>query len=200
MGRPKHTVTVVGHGATRVVPDSAVVHVTATHRAASLAEALAGAESARESVVAVARRFTDRVASQHLTVSREDHHGGFEVDAFAARHSLVLRCDGLEEAGDLVTALAEEVGNRLSIDHVGLEVAETDDAERWAREAAFTDARAKAEHLAAQAGGGLGAVVSIAEGGASGSPRFARAMAASAHFEPGETTVEQQLTVTFELT
>ena len=100
----------------------------------------------------------------------------------------MLRCDDLDQAGD-----------RLSIDHVALEVAETGDAERMAREAAFADARAKAEHLAAQAGGALGGVVSIAEGGASGSPRFAHAMAASARFEPGETTVEQQLTVTFEL-
>lgn len=194
------TVTVVGHGATRVVPDSAVVHVTATHRAPSLAEALAGAESAREAIVTVAREFTDRIASQHLSVSREDHHGGFEVDAFAARHSLVLRCDGLDDAGALVTALVQAVGDRLSVDHVGLEVADTARAERRAREAAFADASAKAEHLAAQAGCGVGPVQSIAEGGMAGSPRFARAMATAAQFEPGETTVEQQLTVTFELT
>ena len=53
------TITVVGHGASRVAPDTAVVHVAATFSAASLAEALAGAESARASVVTVARRFTD---------------------------------------------------------------------------------------------------------------------------------------------
>ncbi|WP_395658882.1 SIMPL domain-containing protein [Nocardioides sp.] len=189
------TITVVGHGASRVAPDTAVVHVAATFSAASLAEALAGAESARASVVTVARRFTDEIASQHLSVGREDHPG----PGYHARHALLVRCAGLDEAGALVTALADEVGDRLSVDHVGLEVSDTADAERLAREAAFTDAREKAEHLAAQAHGTLGQVESVTEGGTPGSPRFARALAASAHFEPGETTVEQQLTVTFEL-
>jgi uncharacterized protein len=187
------TVTVVGHGVTRVVPDSAVVHVAATHRASTLPEALAGTESARSSIVAVAHRFTDQVGSQHLSVGRDELEGS----AFRARHELVLRCEDLDRAGQLVTALADEVGDRLRVDHVGLEVSDTAEAERLAREAAFADARAKAEHLAAQAGGAVGQVESVAEGGVGPSPRFA--LAASAGFEPGETTVEQLLTVTFEL-
>lgn len=193
------TVTVVGHGATRVAPDAAVVHVAAVHRARSLPDALAGAESAREQVVEVARRWTDRIASQHLSVSRDDL--GRSSAGYQARHALLVRCSGLEEAGALVTALAQEVGDRLSVDHVGLEVTDTTAAEREAREAAFADAREKAEHLAAQAGGALGRVESVSEGGLAGSPRFAIPQAAGAKvsFEPGETTVEQQLTVTFEL-
>ena len=189
------TVTVTGHGTASATPDAAVVHVTATHRARTLPEALAGAESARETVVAAARRLTEApgaVASQHLSVGRDAPDHG----AFAARHSLVVRCDDLERAGALVTALAEEVGDRLQVDHVGLEVSDPSAAERAAREAAFADARAKAEHLAAQAGASLGQVESIVEGGGGPSPRFAMA---AVRFEPGETTVEQQLTVTFEL-
>lgn len=187
------TVTVVGHGTASATPDAAVVHVTATHRARTLPEALAGAESARDTVVMVARRFTDQVASQHLSVGRDAPDHG----AFQARHGLRLRCDDLTRAGELLTALAEEVGDRLLVDHVGLEVSDTSDAERAAREAAFADARAKAEHLAAQAGASLGQVESVSEGGSGGpSPRFALA---AVRFEPGETTVEQQLTVTFEL-
>jgi len=189
------TITVVGHGATLVAPDAAVVHLAATHRAASLAEALAGAESARERVVAVARRYTDRIASQHLSVGRD----GAEDGGYQARHALLVRCASLDEAGALVTALAEEVGDRLSVDHVGLEVSDTAEAERLAREAAFADARARARHLAAQADGELGPVASVTEGGAPGTPRFARAAAMQASFEPGETSVEQLLTVTFEL-
>ena len=42
----------------------------------------------------------------------------------------------------------------------------------------------------------LGQVESITEGGGGPSPRFALA---AVRFEPGETAVEQQLTVTFEL-
>lgn len=186
------TVTVVGQGSAGVTPDAAVVHVAATHRARTLPEALEGAESARATLVEVARRFTDRVASQHLSVGRDAPDHG----AFQARHALVIRCGDLAQAGDLVTALAEAVGDRLVVDHVGLEVSDTAEAERSAREAAFADARARAEHLAAQAGATLGQVASIAEGGSGPSPRFALA---AVRFEPGETTVEQQLTVTFEL-
>lgn len=187
------TLTVVGHGTARAVPDVAVVHVTAVHRARSLSEALAGGESARESIVARARRFTDEVASQHLAVGRDAPDHG----AFHARHSLLLRCADLDQAAALLTSLVDEVGDRLQVDHVGLEVSDPTGPERLAREAAFADARARAEHLAAQAGGTVGAVQSVVEGGAGPSARFA--MAASVGFEAGETAVEQQLTVTFEL-
>lgn len=190
------SVTVVGRGAAGVVPDAAVVNVTAVHRARTLPEALAGAESAREALVEVARRWTDRIASQHLSVGRDDPG----KPAYHARHSLQIRCAGLEEAGELVTALAEEVGDRLSVDHVGLEVTDTSAAEREARDAAFADARDKAEQLAAHAGGTLGAVESVTEGGMAGVPRFAaQAMTVGVGLVAGETSVEQTLTVTFEL-
>jgi uncharacterized protein YggE len=192
------TITVVGHGVARAVPDSAVVRVAAVHRAASLPEALAGAESARASIATTARRFTEQISSRDLSVHADrDSQAG--PTYFHARHSLVLRCSDLDQAGELVSALAEEVGNRLQIDQVGLELGDAREATRLAREAAFADARATAEHLAAQAGGALGQVESIAEGGGGFGRATALAASADVHFEAGETSVEQTLTVTFEL-
>ena len=52
------TVTVTGQGIAREVPDTVVVRVSAAHRAAGVAEALAGADSAATEIVAVGRRHT----------------------------------------------------------------------------------------------------------------------------------------------
>ena len=48
------TLTTTGHGTATATPDTAVVRVSAVHQGATLADALAGAESARASVVEVA--------------------------------------------------------------------------------------------------------------------------------------------------
>jgi uncharacterized protein YggE len=193
------TITVVGHGVSHAVPDVVVVELAAVHLARTLPEALSGAESARAAIVATARRFTDQVGSRGLSVGAEWNDAGRQ-DRYRARHSLLIRCTDLDQAGELVSALADEIGERLTVDHVGLEVGDPAEATRLAREAAFADARATAEHLAAQAGGALGQVENVSEGGAPGFGRVT-AMAASSkvHFEAGETAVEQTLTVTFEL-
>lgn len=194
------TITVSGRGVGRATPDTAVVHAAAVHHAAALPDALAGAESARASMVEVARRFTDQVASQSLSVTAEWTE--MARQRFRARHALVLRCPDLEQAGALVAALAAEVDDRLEVDHVGLEVDDPRDAETAARAAALEDARAKAEHLAGLAGGTLGPVVSITEGSGHGPGPMAESLArsfAKVGFEAGETMVEQTLTVTWEL-
>ena len=48
------TLTVTGTGSAAAVPDTALVRLSAVHRARTLTEALAGAESAREAVVTAA--------------------------------------------------------------------------------------------------------------------------------------------------
>ena len=192
------TITVTGHGVVQVVPDVAVVQLAAVHQAPTLPEALSGAESARSAIVETARRFTDQVGSQGLSV-RPDWNDVGRLDGYTARHALVLRCADLDQAGELVTALATEVGRRLQIDHVGLEVGETAEATRQARESSFADARAKAEHLAAQAGSALGQVESVVEVEPGHGSAVVRAASSKVSFEAGETAVEQALTVTFEL-
>ena len=204
------TITVAGHGTAYATPDTAEVRVVAVHRDSGLSEALAGAESAREGVVTTSRRYVDasRVASTNLSVwPTHDHEG--RPAGYEARHSLTIRCDDLVQAGALVTALAADVGHRLQVESVSLVVADTSEPLRLARERAFADARARAEHLAGMAGeataGGvsLGGVQAITEGGTPSPPvPYAgdlRAAKAEASFEPGETAVSASLTVVFEL-
>ncbi|MFA6574822.1 MAG: SIMPL domain-containing protein [Nocardioides sp.] len=194
------TVTVTGHGIAPVTPDSAVVRVTAVHRAPTLAEALAGASSAGAAVTSVARAHVDaaRLSSRELSVwPAHDHEG--RQSGFEARHGYTVTCSDLDVAGALVTELATQVGDRLQVEGVSLEVSDTSAAVTAAREAAYADARARAEHLAGLADVSLGDVQSLVEG--AGAVPMARGFEAMAKgdvvLEPGEGSLGQSLTVTW---
>ena len=121
-----------------------------------MAEALSGVVGVRPTGSAeVARERTCCPASTGLSVwpwhDPEGRAGGFE-----ARHSLAVRCASVEEAGDLLSALADAVGDALVVDGVSLDVSDTSDARATAAEAAWDDARAHAAHLAALAGAAAG--------------------------------------------
>lgn len=196
-------ITVVGHGSTRVVPDTAVLRISATHRATTLVDALAGASSAGRSVVAISQRHVAaaRVTSGELSVWPVHDQEGRPSD-FEARHGYTILCDDLALAGTVLTDLAAEVGDRLQVEGVSLEVSDTAAAVVGARGAAYADALARASHLAALAGVRLSEVQAVVEGGAAVS--MTRGVAAKSamsssevSLEPGESTVSQTLTVTW---
>jgi uncharacterized protein YggE len=198
------TVTVTGHGESRVVPDSAVVRVAAVHRAAGVAEALAGADSAARQIAATGREHTtpERIGSTSVQIWQAHDNAG-APSGFEARHSLTLRCDDVDAAGALLSALAESVGDRLQLEGVSLDVGDRGPAETAAREAAYADAVDRGTHLAALAGSSLGDPQEVVEGAAVsivGQPRVAKAVAmADVGLEPGELSVTSSVTVTFQL-
>ncbi|MXG90817.1 SIMPL domain-containing protein [Nocardioides flavescens] len=193
------TLTVTGHGSASAVPDSAVVRVAAVQRGSSLTEALEGAESARARVVAVAAEHS--VATRDLAIWPVHDDQGRPA-GFEARHALAVSTTTVEQAGDLLAALAAEVGDRLVVEGVDLVVADPTAALGRAREAAYADATARAEHLASLAGAVLDRVQSIGEGavpvGPPGGPVLAAAKA-DVGLQPGESTFTAALTVTWSL-
>lgn len=200
----ERTVTVTGRGESRAVPDAASIRISLHHRAAGVADAVAGADSAARQAVATAHTFTTppRIASSGLQVwPAHDHEG--RQNGFEARHELSIGCDDVAVAGKLVGALAAKVGDRLQIDSFSLEVSEPAAAQTAAREAAYADARVKAEHLASLGNATLGDVLAIAEGGSSspGPMYMEQAMGAKRDmsFEPGETAIGASVTVTWAL-
>jgi uncharacterized protein len=196
------TVTVTGHGEARVVPDSAVVRVTAVHRAAGVADALGGADSAARQIVATGREHTtpEQIGSTAVQIwPAHDQQG--EPDGFEARHSLTIRCPDVGAAGALLGALAESVGDRLQIEGVSLDVSDRTAAETAAREAAYADAIERGTHLAGLAGSELGEPQAVMESAYAEAP-VGRAMLASRDavaLEPGELAVTASVTVTFQL-
>jgi uncharacterized protein YggE len=198
------TVTVIGQGTSREVPDTVVVRVAAAHRAAGVAEALAGADSAATEIVAVGRRHTDasQISSTNLNVwPAYDNQG--KPSGFEARHSLQLSCSDVTKAGALLSELATTVGDRLQVEGLGMEVADPGRAMVRARAAAYADAVAKAGQLAELAGGRLGDVQAMAEGSGMPWPVMdmaaggAQQMAKSVSIQPGETALTATLTITF---
>ncbi|MFN8194969.1 MAG: SIMPL domain-containing protein [Nocardioidaceae bacterium] len=203
----KRTVTVSGQGTVKVAPDTAVVRVAASHRAADVAAALDGVTSALDAMAAVAREHTDpeRVSSTELSVwPAYDDQG--RPSGFEARHGLAIVVPDLAVAGRLIAGLAGAVGNRLNVESVSLEVGDPAAARTAAREAAFADARDRAEHLAGLAGAVLGDVVAVAEGAGlppgpleSGGARVMAAAAKDVSFQPGQRSLASGVTVTWTL-
>jgi len=198
------TVTVTGTGTARVAPDSAVIRLAAVARGSGVAEAYGAMSAAAASLVEVAGRHTEerRVASAGITVWPARDHEGRET-GYEARHSFAIGCADLAGAGAMLSALAAELGDRLAIDSVGLEVTEDHGAGDKAREAAFHDARDRAAQLARLAGAGLGAVQSIVEGDAGHGPgpmaKVAAMRDSAGGLEPGEASVTTSVTVVWEL-
>jgi len=193
------TVTVTGHGSATAVPDTAVVRVAAVHRAAGMAEARSGAESARAAVVAAGGGLV--VSSTDLSVwPAYDNEG--RKEGFEARHALTITGGDLESAGALVGRLAETVGDRLQVESVSLCVGDQSAALTEAREAAFAEARSRAEHLAGLAGATLGEVQDLAEGAGvpmSRGPEMQAFKSADVGFAPGQTQLSSTVTVTWAL-
>src|SRR5215207_3434827 len=100
------TVTVTGQGTAREVPDTVVVRVAASQRSQGVAEALTGANSAADEIIAIAREHTDasRIASTNLNVwPAYDNQG--QPSGFEARHSLSIACTDVQAAGRLLGEL-----------------------------------------------------------------------------------------------
>lgn len=200
----KRTVTVTGQGIAQVVPDSAVVHVAAVHRATSVGEAFAGVSSAVAAITARARAHVEpaRIGSRDLNVWPAHDNQGRQT-GFECRHTVEIRCPSLEVAGSLLSALVAEIGDRLQVESVSLEATDTSAAQASAREAAYADAMARATHLAGLAETVLGWPLTISEGGGVHpvGRDFVRESAARADmgFEPGERAIGASLTVTFAL-
>ena len=190
------TLTVTGHGRATTVPDTALIRLSAVHRARSLAEALAGAESARAEVVNAAAGLV--VSTVNLSVWPTSEQG--QQPGFEARHTLTIATGELAVANELLSKLAYEIGSRIHVEGVELTVKDPTAAIGQARETAFADARAKAEHLAALADATLGPVEAVTEGGAGSGPPVQFAMAkADVGLQPGETALAAALTVTWSL-
>ena len=125
---------------------------------------------------------------------------GFEVF-----QSLSVKLRNLDDAGATISDAAAAGGNATRINGVSFEFSDSESLMEDARKDAFADAKKKAEQYADLAGGDLGRVVSISEGGEMGGgypyPMAARDAASSkaVPFYPGSQQVGVTTTVVFEL-
>ena len=85
------------------------------------------------------------------------------VGSYRASHSISVATKDLDGFGRLVSAAVDAAGNDLTVDQIGFDVADKSGLVVQAREAAFAEARKRADHLARLAGRELGRLESVEE-------------------------------------
>ncbi len=200
-------VEVTGGGTATAVPDVVVLDARVQAEAPDVATALAHASSrvtgALEAAAdhGVAER--DRRTTGMGVNPRWDREGQGVV-GYTAHHTVRLVVRDRDRVGVVIAAMAGAAGDAFGLDAVSLEVADPQPLLVRAREAAFQDARSRADQFASLAGRQLGPVLRVTEGGGSEPPvpRFARAamdVAGGIPVEAGESSVTATVTVRFGL-
>jgi uncharacterized protein YggE len=201
------TISVSGTGSAGAPPDAMRVRLAASAFRPTLAAALADSErsAARIRAVFAAAGVTGAdAATRGLSVQAEQvwtEGRGPQVTGYRSDHQLLVTLRAMGDAGRLLGEALVAGGDDARLD--GVEFVVEDDAPLRvrARDAAWADARARAEQLAALAGRTLGAVVSVVEGTGSAPPGpfpAAVRMAAAAPemaVQPGGVDVQVSLSV-----
>lgn len=205
------SVTVLGQGSASATPDLMRVTVTVEVRRPDVAGAFARAGVAaravsaalRDAGVADADLSTTGLGVQADTVWQENH--GQKVVGYLASSTLSVTLRDLSDPGRVIADCVAAGGDDVRLGGLDLGFADQSDLLARAREAAYADARAKAEQYARLSGRALGAVLEVTETPDAPGPRpMLRAMAAPAAdasmpVERGESTVAASVRVCWAL-
>jgi uncharacterized protein YggE len=204
MGR---SVTVTGRGRATAAYDEATLRLAASARAASPSDATARATYAmsvmREAVLSGG---VDASALSTTNVSLNPVHDPWPtVVAYEASLGLAVRLTDLSRVGTLLVAAIDAGGDGARVDGISFSHRDAAALEREARDAAYDDARTKAQQYAGLAGQALGEVRHVLEGDPAGGPVPWRLAAVAADtggpvpIDAGEGTVAAVVVVTWAL-
>jgi uncharacterized protein len=200
-------VEVTGSGTAAAAPDVVRVRAGVRCDGDDVSSALADAGSRAQGLAQAARDHGVADADLRTTgtgVHPRHDREGVAVVGYTAYQSLSVTVRDPALVGSLVDAFAGAAGNALTIDNIGLELADSAPLLARARESAFADARAKAEQYAALAGRELGKVERLSDVERGGTqPRFAMMAAGKAadlSVELGENSVTATVVVRWEWT
>jgi uncharacterized protein YggE len=208
---PMRTISVSGMGQAGAQPDLAVVTLGVRTEAKEAGEALTQNSVQMQAVIdalkaagVAARDIQTEVLRLSPQFERPAPRAGQvqgppEVVGFVATNVVEVRVRDLDGLGELLDAAVQAGGNQ--IEGIRFEIEDTSGLAMLARVAAWEDALAKAEQLAALAGSELGPALTIQESSRIPRPYVERAMdvsaAAAVPIEPGTQTVEVDLQVTW---
>lgn len=192
---------VSGTGRASAVPDVVRLQVGVRVDGDDVSSALADAGSRAAGLAQAARDHGLGAADLRTTdtgVHPRHDREGTTVVGYTAYQNLSVTVRDASLVGGLVDAFAGVAGNALTIDHIGLDVADPEPLLARAREAAFADARRKAEQYAALAGRELGKVrdlCDVVQGGPQPRMAMMAMRAADTSVELGEHTVTATVVV-----
>lgn len=212
---PPRMISVSGEASEQIAPDQAILSITLQHKDKSLDKAKSDNDKQADKLVAIAKEFKiakEKIALSGLNISPEyvyPANGKRQFDGYQVSRSLRITIDELSIHERLLSAIVDS-----GVDQVGgiqFTLARPEERGNALRVKAFEDARAKADALAKAAGAKLGKALQISTSGGMSQPPAPmmnmRMMAASdgvaeksvAPSLPGMLTLEQSVSVTFEL-
>jgi uncharacterized protein len=196
-------ITVVGTGSVTATPDTAEWSF-GVQTSADTADAALGANSAAMKKIMAALREAgiaeDDLQTEQVSVYPRTSDDGISIVGYDASNTVRATIHDLGQAGGIVDAAVAAGANQVY--GPSLTVSDAEAQYGAAIDAAFDDARARAEAIAEKAGVELGAPVAIVEGGGGGAVPYyggaeAETVAEDVAIEPGTQDVAATLTVTF---
>ena len=199
-------VSVVGTGTSTVTPDTvrldATVSSTASSSAAALASTSKSAQTFRQSLLS-AGVLEKYITTQSISVSPNytyPPNATPKITGYQASQSFSVIIRKASNAGAIVSAAQNTVGNNLQINDTNAYIFDESAAEATARAQAITLAKSKAESYATLAGAKLGKIEQINESVQESGPQplvmSAARVAAVATPAPTVDLGQQQVTVT----
>lgn len=211
-GSPVGTVTVDGTGQVTGTPDVLTVTEDVTETAANVTQALQAANDDVQRVTAALAR--DGVAAADIqtstvNISSDDGSNGVP-DGYQVDEGVTVKLRDLSTAGRAISDSVAAGGNATRLGGVGFDVNDETTLLNQARDAAFADAKAKAQRYAQLAGRSLGVVRTISETLTGGPVFYGSAAGASAAevptavpspvpVNPGQQQVSVNVTVSWAL-
>ncbi|MGG5175975.1 SIMPL domain-containing protein [Pseudarthrobacter sp. J1763] len=202
---PARTITVTGTGSANAAPDQAVMNAGVEVRAGDAPEAYAAASAAALRLLQALR--DAEVREQDITTSALDLRAetvweegrGQVTTAYVASSTLTVRITPLTQISDVVALVVKAGGNNVRLNGPSLGFTDESSLAAAAREAAFADAKERAEHYCSLAGVHLAEIVSLGEtpsGFTQPHPKFARMSATDVMpVSAGESSVTASVTV-----
>ncbi|HEY2915602.1 MAG TPA: SIMPL domain-containing protein [Candidatus Limnocylindrales bacterium] len=164
----EHTISVTGTGKVTLSPDTADLRLGVLVTAASVKDARNQAADAMSRVIAALKGLgisdADIKTSWVSLQPTYDYQSGANpphITGYQFSNSVAVTLHDLAKVGDAIDAAL--AAGATSLDGVSFRVADEAGAEAQAREAAMTEARAKAQTLASAAGVSISGVASISE-------------------------------------
>ena len=199
------TITVTGEGIVQALPDQATISLGVTTTDETAVAALAANSAAVAEVIAELKAAgvgEGDLQTSNLSLnpnwSNYDSSSSGAISGYTASNLLSVRVRDLEALGSILDAAVSDGANTMNGIAFGL--ADPAPVMNAARAKAVADATARATVLITAAGGTLGPIVSITEGGvfAGPGPMF-REAASAVPIESGEVGMTASVTVTFEI-
>jgi len=201
-------ISVSGSGEVTGTPDTLSMMFGVSVLRQTVAEAVATAAERADALIAALQ--AEGVAEEDIQTANysiypeyEYKDTGQELLGYRVENTVTAKIRDLEAAGSVVDAAVAAGGDEVRVSGVSFSIEDDEELVQAARAAAWADATAKAQQLAALAGVTLGDPVAISESLTSQPPIFnpfaggEAAVAAETPIEPGQQTVTVNLSVEF---